>query len=556
MEHPDIHIAEASEDIEAAARYYRTGHLQQAEQLYRQVLQHAPNHPVALHWLGVIAYQNGRHDTAVELTGKAIASTPQIPQFHNTLGVALNALGRFDEAIAAYQQALKLTPDYADAHYNMGNSLASLGRYAAAVEQYNQALSVKPDDAYTYFNMGVALQKLGRHADAIESFSTVIQLNHDPAEAYKAMAASQQLLGRHTEAINSFRQALRFKPDCTQSHCDLGSVLLQTGNFTEGWREYVWRLYNNKSWMQHYQNIPRWDGSDFAGKRLLVLCEQGLGDNIQFVRYLPMVKERGGTVILGVYKQLYGLLKDFPCVDEIVCTLPDGSRPIEFDLCSPILDMPGIFGTTLETIPAQVPYLYADRCKADNWRKKLTGPDFKVGIVWGGRFRLDESDGNRGCGPGYFARLTEIPGVRLYDLQKGPTANQIRDLSDEITITNLGGEFEDFTDTAAAIENLDLIISVDTSVLHLAGAMGKPTWALLRFAGDWRWLLDRQDSPWYPTMKLFRQKNPGDWPDVFDRVAEELQKLISRKSACPQDALRRGRLPAGYCVKTQNTPRS
>lgn len=519
-------MLDIAETIKIAVQHHQANRLEQAEQLCQLVLRSQSDNASALHILGLIAHQRGSNHLAVDLISKAVASNSQVPQFHNNLGVALKALGKFEEAVQAYEKALLLKPDYADACYNIANSLESLGRHTAAVQQYKQALLLKPDDAHTYYNMGIAMQMLGHHAEAIENFNRAIQINPDSAGAYRAMAVSQQIQGRYPEAISSLNRALHLEPDCARTHTDLGMVLLRTGNFTEGWPEYRWRL-ENSFWMKHYNDASRWNGSNFAGKRLLVRCEQGLGDNIQFVRYLPMVKSRGGTVVFGAFKQLYSLLKDSPGIDEIV-NISVRTQPLVFDLYSPIMDLPGIFGTMLETIPAQVPYIHADHRKAAYWRQKLPGTDFKVGIVWSGSPAY-KSKHLRDCKLADFAPLSEIDGVKLYALQKGGAAQQIEQFAGKIPVVNLGEQFDDFSDTAAAIENLDLVISVDTSVAHLAGAMGKPVWLILTCTPAWQWLLDRDDNPWYPTMRLFRQQKLGQWNDVFHRVAGQLRILLARQ---------------------------
>ncbi len=513
----------SAETIKIADQYYTDGDVQQAEQLYQLILQNQPDNASAFHMLGVIAHQRGDNHLAVDLLSKAVASNSQEAKYYNNLGVALKAFGRFEEAMQAYEKALLLKPDYADACYNMGNALASLGHYAAAVEQYRQGLLFKPDDAYIYYNIGVAMQELGSHAEAVENFEQAIRMGYNSTEVYRAIAASRQAQGRYDDAINTLRQALRLKPDCAFTHTDLGMLLLLEGDFLQGWREYHWRL-DDCEWSKHFSDALRWGGSNFAGKRLLVCCEQGQGDNIHFVRYLPMVKARGGTVIFAIYNELYSLLKDFPGVDEAVNLSDENCSPV-FDFYTPIMDLAGIFGTTLDTIPNQVPYISAGPHKVEYWRKRLSGPDFKVGIVWssspgrGGKHLRD-------CNLIDFSVISKVKGVKLYSLQKGSASEQIEQSAGEIPLENLGAQFKDFSDTAAAMENLDLIISVDTSVLHLAGAMGKPTWALQGFVPDWRWMLNRDDSPWYPTMRLFRQQELGNWDDAFRRLTEQLQMLV------------------------------
>ena len=523
-----MQLTSISETINTAVQYHQAGHMNQAEQLCREVLQSEPKQPQALHLLGAIAYQKKRYNVAIELIGKAIEANPQKPQFHNTLGAALRAIGKFQEAIIAYQRAVSLKPDYAEAYNNMGNAFFSQRRYADAVEKYSQAVSLNPDYIEAYNSMAVALQYQGKYDAAMEKCNQVLSLKPDYAEAYNTMASVLLKKGLYAEAIENYRQALHFKPDYADAHINLGMALLLCGSFQEGWDEYKWRVKTKKAIIYpHLHELPCWDGSPFVGKRLLVHYEQGLGDNIQFVRYLPMVKSRGGTVICEMLKPLIGLLQGFPGIDELIDASSDSNSNGEFDFYVPLLELPRIFGTTLETIPADVPYLYADSSKVEYWKQRLVGAAFKVGIVWAGK-PMHTEDSSRSCPLRYFIPLSKIPGVRLYGLQKGEAARKVKDLTGKISVTNLVDELNDFTDTAGVVENLDLVISVDTAVLHLAGAMGKPAWAILPFTPDWRWMLSREDSPWYPTVRLFRQKRHGDWDGVFQRLAKELRILAGK----------------------------
>ena len=588
-------MAELAETLEIAVQHHRAGRLRHAEHLYHLILQSDHNNPTALHLLGVIAHQEGKHDVAIDLIGKAIKNNSQIPQFHNTLGLVFQALEKFEEAIIAYKRAVSIKPDYAEAYNNLGLTLSAQGSFAEAIanyeqakrfgseypepyynlantlqkqglcdeaiENYKHAIRLRPDFAEAYSNLGIALKDRGQLAEAVENYKQALQLKPDCAEIYHNMGVALRDQGKFTEAIENYKQAIRLKPNYAEAYNNLGAALkdcghcaeaienyeraiqlkpdyveaqwnqslalLLSGRIAEGWKKYQQRYdrLNTLTYPYHYQE-PLWDGSSFVGKRLFVRYQQGLGDNIQFVRYLPMVKARGGTVIYETKKSLLGLLQGFSEIDELVEASPDGKPAVELDFYVSLMDLPRIFGTTLETIPAKVPYIHADPAKAEYWRDKLAGPDFKVGIVWAGK-STHRNDLNRSCPLEHFAVLAGIDGVRLYGLQKGEAAAQVEELADKMTIANLGAEFKDFADSAAAIENLDMVISVDTAVLHLAGAMGKPVWALLPFAPDWRWMLNRQDSPWYPTMRLFRQKKWGQWIPVFQRVAEELRKAAA-----------------------------
>ena len=492
----------------------------------REVLHSDPDDAAALHLSGAIAYKQGRYEEAIELIQEALARNRRVPQFHNTFGAVLRAMGKFEEAIVAYEQAVSLDAEYTQAYHNMGNILLLQGRYAAAIEKYERVISLEPDFAEAYNSIAIALQYQGEYAAAIEKCNQAMSLKTDYPEAHNTIASILTKVGRCTEAIESYRRALRLKPDYAEAHSNLGMALLLTGRFEEGWNEYGWRLRTEKAAYPHRHHVPCWDGSPFEGKRLLVHYEQGFGDNIQFIRYLPMVKRRGGTVICEMPAPLIGLFRGFAGIDELIPASAERVFATEFDLYVPLLELPRIFKTTLDTIPGGVPYLYADPAKARHWRQRLASRAFKVGIIWAGKPAHPE-DRTRSCHLRNFLRLSKIPGLALFGLQKGDAAGQAEDLAGEMAMTNLGGELNDFTDTAAVIENLDLVVSVDTSVLHLAGAMGRPAWAVLPFSPDWRWMLDRPDNPWYPTMRLFRQRSYGDWEDVFRRVSQELQMLVA-----------------------------
>jgi len=410
-------------------------------------------------------------------------------------------------------------------------TLKNVGRIDEAIENYNEAICLKPDYAEAHNNLGIALKEQGRLAEAVESYEQAVRLRPHYAEAHNNMGIALHANGEHDRALECCERAIQLVGDYAQAHWNRSLVLLLKGRFTEGWEEYRWRRRTNlaASAYPHTFDEPSWDGEPFAGKRLLVHYEQGLGDNLQFVRYLPMVKQLGGTVIFETPGSMYGLLRTLDGIDELVEASPERPPDVEFDSYTSLMDLPGIFGTTLETIPANVPYIHADPAKVERWRGRLSGPRFKVGIVWGGRPTGPNevlSLQYRSCGLEHFAALADVDAVALYGLQKGPPAVQVDQLPERITVSNLGEEFDDFADTAAAVENLDLIVSIDTSVAHLAGAMGKPVWVLLKSDADWRWLLDREDNPWYPTMRLFRQRRPGDWNEVLSRVAGELRNRV------------------------------
>jgi tetratricopeptide (TPR) repeat protein len=363
-------------------------------------------------------------------------------------------------------------------------------------------------------------------------YQKALEFTPQDAHAFNNLGKIFQDQRKPEEAESCFRRAICIKPDYAEAHFNRSISLLSAGNYKEGWQEYDWR-FKKSNWKNVYPyrfERPRWDGSIFSGKRIFVHCEQGLGDTIQFARYLPMVKARGGTVIFEAPKALITIFDNFPGIDRLVEISSHKKTTEEFDFHAPLLSLPGIFKTTLETIPAEVPYIFADPQKTMLWQESVAKDYFKVGIVWAGG-RLHKKDKNRSIGLKQFLPLSRIANVGLYGLQKGAASEQVEECSNQIQIENYGEKFEDFSDTAGFIDNLDLVISVDTAVAHLAGAMRKPVWVLLPFAADWRWMLHREDSPWYPTMRLFRQKQRDRWDDVIQRMANELNKWVYTRSA-------------------------
>ena len=507
------------------------GKPQEAIKACQQAVLLQPGYTEAYNNLAISFQNQGKYSQAIEHYKHAIQLEPDCAEIYYNLANVLQSQHKDSEAAENYRQAIKLNPDYAQAYNNLAITLKEQGQFDEAIENYAQAIRLEPDNARFHSNLASILQYQGRLAEAVANCEHAVRLKPDCAEVYYNLASAQRDQGRCDEAIENNNRTIQLKQDYAQAHWNQAIAYLLNGNFPEGWKEFEWRRKTDwhTSAYPHRHQKPRWNGASFLDKRLLVHCEQGLGDCLQFARYLPMVKSLGGMVIFEAWRPLHGLLKEFNEIDELVELSFEKKTEAEFDLYTSVMDLPGIFGTTEEMIPASVPYLHADPVKAQYWREKLDGPDFKVGIVWAGSSR-HPNDRNRSCRLEDFAPLRQIKGVRLYGLQKGKSACQVDELAGQFEMENLAEHFADFTDAAAAIENLDLIISVDTAALHLAGAMGKPVWALLAFAPDWRWMLERTDSPWYPTMRLFRQRKWGDWESVFRACANQLQVLVSREN--------------------------
>jgi len=483
------------QQLESGRLHHKAGRLAEAEKIYRQVLVREPDHADALHLLGVVAIETGRPQMAVELIRRATAVCSTNAFYHSNLGNALTDLGQLDQALISYRQAVLLQPESAEVHYNLGVALQRNGQLDEAIAAYRQAVGLKPDLAAAHRNLAVALKGNG-------------QLD---------------------EAIASYREALRLKPDDARTHNNLALALLTRGDFQEGWEEHEWR-WKCRDFPSPPRNFvqPQWDGCALEGRTLLLHAEQGLGDAIQFIRYLPLVEQRGGRIIIECQVELQRLLRSMAGNWQIV--VPSQPSPV-FDLHCPLLSLPRVFGTNLANIPHPVAYLHADAEDARSWQNRLASdsPLMKVGLAWAGS-PAHRNDCNRSMRLAKLAPLGQLPGARLFSLQKGKEAAEAKTLPPGMELVDWTQELKDFADTAALVANLDLVIAVDTAVVHLAGAMGKPVWTLLPFVPDWRWLLEREDSPWYPTMRLFRQNSWGDWNSVIKRVTEALPLWIKHRA--------------------------
>ncbi|ODS30036.1 MAG: peptidase, partial [Candidatus Scalindua rubra] len=505
--------------------------LEEAVTSYRRAIELKPNDAEIYSNLGNTLRVQGKLDDAVTCYRQAAALKPNNAELHSNLGAALQELGRFDEAILSCKQAIVLKPNYAMAYSNLGSVLQELGKLDEAVASYKKAIALKPDYAEAHNNLGTSFLEQGKLNEAKTNFNQAISLRPDYAEAHNNLGTVLQESGRPEEAILSYKQATILKPDYASAHLNRSFALLLTENFKEGWQEYEWRLHI-KGHVSKTSRQPMWDGKPLNDKSVLIQTEQGFGDTIQFVRYLPMVKAQGGRVIFECPQNFLRLLKNCAGIDKIIEKSSTSKLSAQFDVHVPLLSLPGIFCTTLDSIPSDVPYITVDPGLVEQWRLRF-GHDnnFKVGIVWAGIPTHRYVYHKRSCSLADLATLAEIPELSFYSLQKGPASVEANNPPKGMKIINLENDLNDFADTAAAITNLDLVISVDTAVAHLTGAIGKPVWTLLHSAPDWRWLLNRDDSPWYPSMRLFRQSKPNDWTGVFEQVKKSLSNF--RNSACP-----------------------
>jgi Flp pilus assembly protein TadD len=491
-------------------------HLEEAARL-------RPSHAPTRHNLGVALAQAGRPAEAVERLREAITLQPDYPEAHYNLGSVLKELGRADEALDALRRAVELRPLYGEALNNLGLALTEARRPGEAVPVLRQAVRLRPTAPEGQNNLGLALADLGRFEEAEGCYHEALRLEPGYADAHVNLGNALKEQGRTDEAVGCYQLALWLKPDLPSARYNRSLALLQAGRWQEGWPEYEWRWKRGSMRPRHTEK-PRWDESALGGRTILLWCEQGLGDAIQFVRYAALVKAKGGRVVLECPPQLATLLATCAGVDAVVA---EGEPVPPFDVQAPLLSLPGLFGTTPESVPAAVPYLAAEPGRVEKWRERLEAfPGFRVGVVWQGN-RSYAWDRHRSFPLACLAPLAAVEGVRLVSLQKGSAAAQVKGVSFEVIDfgDELDGTAGGFGDTAAVLSCLDLVVACDTAAAHLAGALGVPAWVAVSAVADWRWLRGDDDCPWYPRTEPFRQEILGDWRGVFARMAVELRGL-------------------------------
>ena len=510
--------AASQQAIESAIRLQRAGQLADAELAYRHLLARDPDNAAALHLLGILVGRSGRPQEAVELLRRCIQICPEDATAHASLGTALHSLGDDENAMAHFQRSVELQPESAEAQYNLGKALRDRKENPAAAEAFRRAVQLQPALAPAWNNLGNTLRELEQAEEAAECYRKSLQLRPNHPQTLHNLGLAYKDVIRLDDAMRCFDAALALDPAHHECRVSQAMVLLLRGDFERGWREYEARWNLTRAFTRPSFSQPLWDGSNPAGSTLLLHSEQGFGDTIQFSRYAPLLVERGAKVILVCQRELRPLLAT---LDGIGPVLDPGEQPPPFDAYRPLMSLPMVLGTTPPTIPARVPYLKADPSRVDRWRNRIGDDGLRIGIAWAGAAGY-LNDRNRSIPLAMLAPLAQVPGVRLYSLQKGPAADQTSALPAAMSVFDFTPELHDFADTAALIQNLDLVISVDTAVAHLAGALAKPVWVLLPFSPDWRWMIDRDDSPWYPTLRLFRQQQLRRWQEVVERVAQSL----------------------------------
>jgi len=500
--------------------------LDEAIAYYRRAIDLDPNYTGAHNNLGNALKAQGRLDEAIACYRKAIDLDPNYPGAHNNLGIALKEQARLDDAVACFRAAIDLNPNYPEAYNNLGIALKEQAWLDEAIACFRKSLDLEPDFPEAHNNLGTVLLEQARPDEAVACCRKAIDLRPDFPEAHNNLGTALRAQQRLDEAVTCYRRAIDLNPDYTDAHNNLALVLLARGDLEAGWQEYEWRwktphaIRTRRDFAQ-----PQWRGEPAEGRTLLIHAEQGFGDTLQFCRYAPLAATGGLVVVLEVPKPLVRLLRGLPGVDQVVV---QGEALPQFDLHCPMLSMPLALGTAITTIPSAAPYLHAEAAQVAAWRTRLAamenrGP--RIGVAWAGNPRTHlpaaaAADRRRSIAPDRLEPLFDLPGLHFFSLQKdGPAAPK------HFPLTDFMNEMGDFADTAALIANLDLVVSVDTAVAHLAAALGKPVWLLDRFDPDWRWLVGRRDSPWYPTLRIYRQPHPGDWDAVLAEVAGDLRSF-------------------------------
>jgi len=464
-----------------------------------------------------------RYDESFSSYDRALSIRPDDAALLVGRGNTHYAMKSFGAALADYDRAVAIRPDFAEAHGNRGNALREMGRHGEALDACNRALALKPDYNEGYNNRGNALIELNRPADALADYDRALEAAPDNVYAWVNRGNALRYLDRAEEAIESFDRAIALTPDLAEAHWNKGLLCLSIGDFARGWAGYEWRWRREGELQPRAFAQPLWRGETLAGKTILLHAEQGFGDSIQFIRYLPLVAEKGGRIILEIPDGLVPLVENRAA--NICGIYRRGDALPHFDVHCPLMSLALVLGTTLDTIPASVPYLDTPAKRARIWRERLVNirrP--RVGLVWSGK-PSHKNDHNRSIALSRLEPVLSVGGVGFISLQQEYRDSDLAALG-QLPIRRFDRLLTDFADTAAVIGELDLVIAVDTAVAHLAGAMARPLWLLVPHVQDWRWLRGRNDSPWYPTARLFRQPQIGDWDGAIATMAKELAEFV------------------------------
>ena len=516
--------AKTRELLQQAMGHLQAGRLAQAEALCRQVLAAEPRAADALHLIGVAALWSKRYEEAAGWIGKAVEVRPGDAGYLLNLAIALSKLDRSSESLACLEKCVAIEPDFPEALNNMGVILKGQGRLDEAIAVCAKAVRLRPGFVQAQMNLANSLRDAGRLDEAMAAYRQALALDKNDADVYTNYGSALYYAGEIDEALEAYGKSLAIRPGDPQTHSNRGMALLLKGELAEGFKEYQWRSQERKDEAQRRAFLERlWDGSPLNGRTLLVQAEQGLGDTLQFSRFVPAVHRQNGRVICECQRPLLELLREsMPEVEWVTA----GQGPGEFDVHFPLMSLPGVLGFSLAEVGTRGPYLRADAERVAMWGGRFAGESRrKVGVVWAGS-RKHLNDRHRSLPVKLLGAIAAAENVRVYSLQVGATPADAAEIA-EMGVVDVTAELKDFQDTAALVMNLDLVVTVDTAVAHLAGALGKMVWVMLPYNRDWRWMLGREDSPWYPTLRLFRQTQRGEWASVVARVEEELRGLVA-----------------------------
>jgi tetratricopeptide (TPR) repeat protein len=519
--------------FEQAVHYYYEQDFSLSCSYFEQALHLQPNNATLLFNTGLLHAHLEHHEKAIHLFDAALALHPCYAKAHWYRGKSLQIIGLFDKALNAYEQAASCDPINKDALLDLAQMYTQLNKHNESIAVYGRILTLDPQHLIALFQIANEHLRLHNLDQALAYYKKILEISQDHAETFYNIAYTLRLLSKDQEAIPYYRQALALKPDHAQAHFGLSKALLATGDFKQGWQEFEWRWQDSPTYIQSsgHQALTL---EMLTGKRILLRGEWGLGDTMQFIRYAQLLKDHGAIVIAQIDASLEHLFALCPYLDELVI---EGIEPPPYDYQIPLLSLPRLFQTTLDSIPSRIPYLYADKQLIKSWDTILKqDTNFKIGICWQSKpdiFLEYHPTTKRSIPLNLFFDLARIPGVSLYSLQQKNGLEQLSQVPADIHI-HIFDQYFDVThgrymDTAAVMHHLDLIISIDTSIVHLSGALGRPTWVLLPYVAEWRWLHDRTDSPWYPSMQLFRQPQSGDWLSVFEQLKEQIIHLQQLK---------------------------
>lgn len=542
------------EYLTLAEEYKQANRPEKAIELYKQAARLKPASPdihlavaLELHKLGKSQEALDYYKKAAELKSLTADQTMPVPapatpqaqpetaQSYVQRGIKFDDEKKHQEAISALLRAIELDAQCFDAHYRLGKIYRHLDNFERSIHHFRKAHESQPNHIGGLLELANTLNTINQPEPCVQLYKRVLELAPTSLAAKYNLGYTLKKLGYIHDALRLYNEVLDVHPDYPLAHFSRALSNLTLGNFQDGWKEYEWRWQSYDEKPREFKE-PVWDGSSLAGKRIFVYAEQGLGDTFQFIRYLKLLKAQGAYVIFQTQRPLKTILSRCEFIDKLITA--DEPLPL-FDCHAALLSMPMLLKTTLTTVPQEIPYIHADQKLIEEWRTRLAkDTNFKIGICWQGNANyrtqfLRQAVAAKSMNVNHFAPIAKIPGVSVYSLQKIAGTDQLTKLEEGVVIKDFGYDLDEahgrFMDTAAIMHNLDLIISVDTGTCHLAAAMGCPVWVPLPLPADWRWMLDRTDTPWYPSMRLFRQTKSGDWKTIMEAMAVELREMVKRK---------------------------